>query len=107
MNNKEIFDDFKKRVLWIINEVKKGTHGSQYAQPVIFTIKNAIEKMEMDKYKEYPWKEFQDKNPSRYEIKIGRFGAYFYDNKLKCDLDLQAILRNLHKLELMEKAKEG
>ncbi|KKL20354.1 hypothetical protein LCGC14_2456270, partial [marine sediment metagenome] len=33
------------------------------------------------------------------------FGAYFYDNKLKCDLDLNTILRKLRQLELMEKSK--
>ena len=102
MSNKEIFDDFRKRVLWIINEVEKNPN-QQYSQPAIFTIKQFVEKMEMDKYNDYPWKEYQDKNPSRYEIKVGKFGAYFYDNKVGSDMDLQTVLRQLHKLEFREK----
>ena len=38
----------------------------------------------------------------RYEIKNGRFGAYFYDNLGCCDLDLKAVLRKLHMLDLFE-----
>ncbi len=102
MSNKEVFEDFRKRALWFIKEVEKNPN-QQYSQPAVFSIRNFIEKMEMDKYEEYPWLEFQDEYPSRYIIKVGRFGAYFYDNKLECDLDLKAVLMQLRKLELMEK----
>ena len=104
MTNKEVFEDFRKRALWFIKEVEKNPN-QPYSQPAVYSIRQFIEKMEMDKYEEYPWLEFQDENPSRYIIKVGRFGAYFYDNKLKCDLDLNAVLRQLQKLELMERNK--
>ena len=42
----------------------------------------------------------------RFEIKYGRFGAYFYDNKLGMDLDLNDILIALRKLTLYEEKGE-
>ena len=106
MSEKEIFDDFKKRVLWFINEIEKdGNKPPSYTQPVLFNIKQFIEKMTTNNYNnnEWPWKEYNETFPTRYEIKVGGFGAYFYDNKLKRDLDLNTILRKLRQLELMEK----
>ncbi len=39
----------------------------------------------------------------RYRIKYGRFGAYFYDNIMNMDLDLNNILTKLRKLDVYEK----
>ena len=32
----------------------------------------------------------------RYEIKVGRFGAYFYDNELERDVDMNEALKILN-----------
>ncbi len=41
----------------------------------------------------------------RYEVKYGRFGAYFYDNKHEKDMDLEMVLRQLRKLQMYEQNK--
>lgn len=42
----------------------------------------------------------------RYEVRRGRFGLYFYDNKLNKDLDLHEIIIKLRKLEIYEEDKK-
>ena len=46
----------------------------------------------------------------RFEIKVGRFGAYFYDKELKKDVDLRQVLVKLNEwaaLDKIGKALEG
>ena len=46
----------------------------------------------------------------RFEIKVGRFGSYFYDKDLKTDVDLKQAVKMLNEwavLERIGKSLEG
>lgn len=50
-------------------------------------------------YKDYPW----HVPIKRYEVKIGKFGAYFYDRQYRCEMSLDDVVSSLERLELRTK----
>jgi len=39
---------------------------------------------------------------NRYQINYGKYGAYFYDNDLKCDMTLDEVLIQINKTKICD-----